>query len=90
MLDYFIVGTVGTVGTVGIDVASRAIANRLTRHSSTETTAAHRRPRGRPPDPVLRLALETVGARGLGLGRTQTNIQADMPSKSALENHRTA
>ncbi|MCE7002150.1 hypothetical protein LWC34_04810 [Kibdelosporangium philippinense] len=87
MFDYVIAGTVSVVG---IGVASRVIANRLSGRSATETTAAHRRPRGHPPDPVLRLALETASTRQLGLDQTRTNVQAEVSSKSALESHRTA
>lgn len=86
MLDYV---AVGAVGAVGIGAALRVVANRLDRRSSIETTAAHRRPRGRPPDPVLRLALETAGTHGLGLGPARTNIQADVRSNSTLPNRRT-
>jgi hypothetical protein len=87
VLDYVIVSAVGMIG---VGVASCVVANRPDVRSSTEATAAHRRPRGCPPDPVLRLALETVGTHGLGLSRTRTDIQADVRSNSALESRRTA
>jgi hypothetical protein len=70
LLEYVIAGAAGVVGT---GVASCVLVSRKEDRTSTETTGAHRRPRGCPPDPVLRLALETVGAQGYGLDQNHEN-----------------
>lgn len=85
MLDYVIAGAVGMIG---VGVMARVSASRDRDRTSTETTGAHRRPRGCPPDPVLRLALETAGAYGYQLDQTHEGDHVPSPY-SAPTNRRT-
>lgn len=86
MLDYVIAGTACVIG---IGVVSCVLASRFDERTSTEATGAHRRPRGCPPDPVLRLALETVGTNGLGLEQSCDDDQVTVPNLT-LASRRTA
>jgi hypothetical protein len=71
LLDYVIAGASGLLGA---GVATCLLVSR----AGTETAGVHRRPRGCPPDPVLRLAIETAGTHGLGLGaRPNPNVRYD-------------
>jgi hypothetical protein len=77
LLDYVIAGAVSTVG---IGVVSCVLASRNDEAAGTTPAGAHRRPRGCAPDPVLRMALDTVGTRGLGLAPPRKNDQATVPN----------